>query len=72
MILAGGATGRERDMRILSRQDIEGIAGRVCRAYWKKPIAKKEAWRIVPEILLTEVLGLSIDYRHLSRSRLLL
>ena len=56
-------------MKYLSRRDLEAIAARVVRAYWKIPSAKQEPLRVVPEILLTQLLGLSIDYRHLSRDR---
>ena len=59
-------------MKYLSRRDLEAIATRVVRAYWRLPKAQNEPLRIVPEILLTEMLGLTIDYRHLSKDRQLL
>ena len=59
-------------MKYLSRRDLEAIAARVVRAYWRIPNAQNEPSRIVPEVLLTEMLGLTIDYRHLSKNRQML
>lgn len=55
-------------MRTLSRKDIEGIAARVCEAYKKLPdFQGKPIYKIEPEKLVTDVLGLDIQFHHLSR-----
>ena len=55
-------------MRTLSRKDIEGIASRVCEAYKKLPdFQGKPIYKIEPEKLATDVLGLDIQFHHLSR-----
>lgn len=56
-------------MRILSRQNLENIAMRVYSAYCKLPKAVNEPYRMAPKLLLTEVLKLKLDYRHLSSDR---
>lgn len=54
-------------MKRLSRNDIEAIGDRVIRAYMKLPEIKGQAvYRIVPEVLAENLLGLKIDYQHLS------
>lgn len=54
-------------MKCLSRQDIEAIATRVVNAYYKLPELQGEPiYRIDPELLLQSLLGLSVDYHHLS------
>lgn len=54
-------------MKRLSRRDLEAIADRVIRAYMKLPeIADRPVFRIYPEILAEKLLGLKIDYQHLS------
>lgn len=54
-------------MKRLSRRDLEAIADRVIRAYMKLPeIAGRPVFRIYPEILAEKLLGLKIDYQHLS------
>jgi len=60
-------------LKCLSRKDIEDIATRVLKAYYKLPeVANKEKYRIEPELLLTELLGLKIEYAHLSLDRSIL
>ena len=58
-------------MKILKRTDIEAIGNRVYTAYRKLPqIAEQHMICAVdPDILLTDLLGLRIDYRHLSKDR---
>ena len=53
-------------MRALTRRDLELISQRVLRAYWRLPASKEEPDRINPDLLLTSLLGLRIDYRPLS------
>ena len=53
-------------MKSLSREDIENIAARVLKAYKKLPETQGGICRIDPEILLKKVLGLNIEYLHLS------
>ena len=51
----------------LSRNDIEQIAERILIQYRKLPeVQKNKLYRIEPELLLTKVLGLNIEYQHLS------
>jgi hypothetical protein len=51
----------------LSRFDLEEIAGRVFRAYTKLPeIVDQPLFRVEPEVLCEQLLGLKIDYRGLS------
>lgn len=51
----------------LSRNDIEQIAERILVQYRKLPeVQKKKMYRVDPELLLTKVLGLNIEYGHLS------
>ncbi len=58
-------------MKILKRTDIEAIGNRVYTAYRKLPkIAEQRMICAVdPDILLTDLLGLRVDYRHLSKDR---
>ena len=58
-------------MKILKRTDIEAIGNRVYAAYRKLPkIAEQNMICAVdPDILLTDLLGLRVDYRHLSIDR---
>lgn len=53
-------------MRKLSRSDLETISLRVLRAYWRLDGAKETPWYVDPDMLLTDLLGLKIDYRQLS------
>lgn len=54
-------------MKRLTRAYIEGIAERILKAYMNLPEIKgNEIYRIDPELLLTRVLGLKIEYAHLS------
>lgn len=60
-------------MKCLSRQDIEAIATRVVNAYSRLPeLQGKPIYRIDPELLLKRVLGLNIEYLHLSRDNSIL
>ena len=59
-------------MQRLSRNDLESIANRVLRAYWKIPEAKETPWYIDPDLLLCSLLGLKIEFRHLSTDGLTL
>ena len=57
------------DPESLSRADIERIAGRIVTAYQKLPAVQEEPEGMIqPEILIRELLGLSVEYRTLSRS----
>ena len=54
-------------MKRLTRAYIEGIADRILKAYMNLPEIKgNDIYRIDPELLLTRVLGLKIEYAHLS------
>ena len=54
-------------MRHLSRMEIEVIGDRVLNAYYKLPtVNKDQLWRIEPEVLIQEVLNLTLDCCHLS------
>ena len=56
-------------MKHLSRDNIEVIANRVFKAYKALPdIKNSECYRIEPEKLILEVLGLNIGIEHLSLS----
>lgn len=60
-------------MKYLSRQDIENIAVRVLAAYRKLTTTNNQPlYRIDPEILLTKLLGLKLEYVHLSLDRTIL
>lgn len=51
----------------LSRYDIEAIAGRVIAAYRKLPALRgKQTQKVQPELLICDLLGLSMDYYILS------
>ena len=56
-------------MEYLSRNDLERIANRVLREYWMLPEAQTTFQRVQPEVFVTCLLGLRIDYRHLSPDR---
>lgn len=54
-------------MKDLSRVDIKVIAEKIIKAYRELPEVKnKKIYRIEPELLLTKLLGLKIEYQHLS------
>lgn len=54
-------------MPYLKKSAMEEIAERVLAAYWLLPEAEAEtATRVVPELLAQEIIGLSIEYWHLS------
>ncbi len=54
-------------MKKLSRKDIEKIAEKVIMAYMQLPnIKHRKVYRIEPEMLAQELLGLDIEYEHLS------
>ena len=55
-------------MKILKRTEIEAIGNRIYEAYLKLPqIASQHiVCRVDPDIILQDLLGLSIEYRHLS------
>ena len=59
-------------MPYLDNNATEKIATRVLRAYWKLPMAKETPWYVDPDLLLSELLGLSIQFRHLSNDGLTL
>ena len=61
-------------MKILSRKDIESIADRVLKAYYNLPENRNKSiiFNIDPELLLRELLGLKIEYTHLSVDRTIL
>ena len=60
-------------MKTLSRKDIEAIASRVCEAYRKLPdLQGKPIYKIEPEKLVTDVLGLDIEFHHLSATAVFL
>jgi len=57
-------------LKCLSRTDIEAIAERVLKAYYQLPQNRDaEIYRIDPEQLVTELLGLKVEYEHLSYDR---
>lgn len=54
-------------MKHLSRKDIEAIGTRVVTAYKKLPeLQGKQIYRIEPDLLIKNLLGLNIEYHHLS------
>ncbi len=54
-------------MRFLSRRDIENISERIIKAYRKLPdLAGKTIYKILPDKLITDLLGLKLEYHHLS------
>ena len=53
-------------MQVLSRADLERIAQRVLRAYWRLPEAQEAPYRVDPELLAKRLLGLTVRYRRLS------
>lgn len=54
-------------MKRLSRKDIECIAEKYVQAYLELPeIKNTQVYRIEPEIMLEKVLGLTVEYMHLS------
>lgn len=57
-------------MKYLSRNDLEAIGNRVIAAYSKLPeVATEQVTRVDIDYLVGTLLGLQIDYQHLSRSR---
>ena len=55
-------------MKVLSRADLEAIGERVIRAYATLPgVAGQALERVDIDHLCHDLLGLQIDYRHLSR-----
>lgn len=59
-------------MPYLDKATMEEIAARVLRAYWKLPSAQETPWYVDPDLLLTDLLGLSIEFRQLSNDGLTL
>ena len=59
-------------MPYLDNNALEKVSVRVLRAYWKLPTAKETPWYVDPDLLLSELLGLSIQFRHLSNDGLTL
>ena len=59
-------------MPYLDNNALETVSVRVLRAYWKLPMAKETPWYVDPDLLLSELLGLSIQFRHLSNDGLTL
>ena len=54
-------------MKRLSRNDIETISEKFVKAYFELPeIKKSQVYRNEPELMLEKVLGLTIEYMHLS------
>ena len=54
-------------MPYLTKSKMEEIANRVLNAYWLLPEAEAEtATRVIPELLAQEIVGLTIEYWHLS------
>ena len=54
-------------MKHLSRFDIEAIADKYVQAYMALPdVRNTQIYRIDPELLLEKVLGLNVEYQHLS------
>lgn len=54
-------------MKYLSRKDIEIIGNRVIQAYMRLPdFVGKTIYRITPDVLIRDVLGLNLEYHHLS------
>ena len=53
-------------MMRLSRRDLQAISDRVLKAYRRLPEAAADPARIDPDLLLTALLKLTIDYRRLS------
>lgn len=54
-------------MKRLSRFDIEVIADKYVQAYMALPdVRNTQIYRIDPELLLEKVLGLNVEYQHLS------
>ena len=55
------------DLKHLSRFDIEAIAAKYVKAYMELPdVRNTKIYRIDPELLLEKVLGLTVEYQHLS------
>lgn len=54
-------------MKRLSRFDIEAIADKYVQAYMALPdVRNTQIYRIDPELFLEKVLGLNVEYQHLS------
>lgn len=55
------------NLKHLSRFDIEAIADKYVQAYMALPdVRNTQIYRIDPELLLEKVLGLNVEYQHLS------
>ena len=54
-------------MKYLSRKDIEAIGERVTKAYFRLPdLTGKTVYKITPDKLITDLLGVNLEYHHLS------
>ena len=53
-------------MRYMTRYDLQKIAGRVLRAYWRLPEAQENPYCVDMLLLAKRLLGLRVLYRHLS------
>ena len=54
-------------MKYLSRKDIEAIGERVTKAYFRLPdLTGKTVYKISPDKLITDLLGVNLEYHHLS------
>lgn len=54
-------------MKYLSRKELEEIAEWICACYRRLPeVNEREIYRIEPQLLCERVLGLQVDYQHLS------
>lgn len=60
-------------MKRLSRKDIDAIGMRIFEAYKKLPqLQGKTIYNVNPELLCSDLLGLHLDYQHLSLDRSIL
>ena len=60
-------------MKHLSRFDIEAIADKYVQAYMALPdVRNTQIYRIDPELLLEKVLGLNVEYQHLSYLKIMI
>lgn len=54
-------------MKYLSRKDIEAIGERVTKPYFRLPdLTGKTVYKITPDKLITDLLGVNLEYHHLS------
>lgn len=54
-------------MKYLSCKDIEAIGERVTKAYFRLPdFTGKTIYKITPDKLITDLLGVNLEYHHLS------